>query len=277
MYAIIIQGQHSQRTVDIVEYMIKNNNDSHIILSVWNNFDLKLYNPMMQYPNFHLILNDPITLNYDIQHRNSQRITSFRGIELALKLNCQWVLKMRSDNLHRIPNICSHLLTNYLHKFSPPIHKDNLKILNNRIICPNGGTTYETCWGDFHISDFWLFGNIHDLYHWYDLNTNIWNGGSEPYFINKFNPNIKSGLSPEPDFVQTWMHFYNIQCSDMSELIGRYFIVVNNEDLDFIFKTQPLDLQKSEVSTFWQFYGDIKTIRHHQWLSDYLKIISTNQ
>lgn len=242
---IIVQGPYREgRTLDIIQIMLKNNPDSELIFSTWDDFITPEEFEKLS-DRFHLIKSS-FPAGSGSMNRHLQRISTHHGVIKAQSLGAKYILKIRSDQLIRRSNICD-----FFHTKLSEFGKD-------RLVVGSAGTTLEECWGRFHVGDWWMFGAIEHFLIWYDPTgidtTNL-------HFVPE-----RLIPSPEPDFTQLWMSKTNLKYDNFEDLLADKFIIIDCEDLELISKALPLNAPTDVLIRHWRQYGDPLTVRHEHWL-----------
>ena len=160
--AIIIQGPvvYKQNfTLDTVKLYHHNFPNVRIILSVWEDEteirewkDLELYNAEVVY------VKKPLIRGY--QNINLQLATSYYGLLRAKELGYKYSFKTRTDMRFYSPEMVALMYT-YMKGFplrNTSIQKERLVIFPPR---------YDYF---YFISDFFMFGNVDDMLHYWDVN-----------------------------------------------------------------------------------------------------------
>lgn len=254
MYAIVVQGRFVEDLHARVTHLLSHNPKEIVIVSLSaTNSSLPcstgrtiLERMAEREERLHLLYCTEPPLYPGLHSRNLQRKSTFDGICLAQRLGCSFVLKTRTDHLFRKPNIVDYLMT-YLAQFNPP--ED---ILAERIMVSSAGTVLTERWGKYHICDFWCFGMTEDLLEYFACSAS---DGKESHFCQQAIPPGITSFSPEPDFVQKWMQHVKLPFEiSFQELLGKYFVLIDNQLLDYIYKGQPLNASHVEMRTFWDGY-----------------------
>lgn len=278
-FAIVVQGpDYGDRTFKIAQYLRDNNDDrTDIVLALWKREDTEArYSPLVASvtgkARVHVVATKEPRFAHNVMHRYSQRESTRRGVDFAVnKLGATHVLKLRSDNLMRIPNACAYLLE--LQARYGPVPKPDwagpVEPRRQRLIVSQTGCTETGRWGNFHVSDHWMFGRASEMTEWYEDPENCLNGGTKRHLCECLPPQVRdkmrpdpqmhtpAGISPEPDFAQFWIATHNVDVSDMRDLLSRYFILVSNTDVDLVHKTFALDSpMHGPLAMFWVNYTD---------------------
>lgn len=89
-YAVVIQGDCRKHTETVVKFYASRH--SIVIFSTWNDNVTDIQIP----PNVYVIRSKKPS-NFGINNRNLQQFSTYQGILIASQLNCNYVLKVRSD------------------------------------------------------------------------------------------------------------------------------------------------------------------------------------
>lgn len=209
---ILIQGPIYDNTSSI--YRAYKNEGFEVNVSTYSNTKDDL---LLNFEKSDLIVSDPPE-NMGNYNRNGQRITTYYGLKEINSSNVDcFVLKTRSDHFFGDVKKTLKQMVRELKKYQ--IFLDNQKY---RMIIPNAGTTTTEVWGNYHLSDHWMFGHIQDVINYYTIeNVDL---------TKEFQ--IDSYYSPEPEFCCVWMKNNKI-IDTFEELLAKRFIIMDNQKLNY--------------------------------------------
>ena len=200
----------------------------------------------------HIVKTDPPPI-MGAAHHNGVMVTMHRGLQEAKAMGFSFALKNRSDHLFKKTDFL-HIISDYVLRY--PIKAPNQKY---RIIVGDAGTSLEEMWGKFHVSDFWLFGNIEDLLKYFDINNGIWKAS-----LFKSLPLIPS---VEPALCQMWLQNIGAKYKDFETLLAERFVVLDDNELDYVIAKELFNVM--DITTNWEEKTDPKTVHHYQWKEFY--------
>ena len=271
--AILLQGPfYPSKTAKYIVHYLGNNPETIVILSTYKDeHSLQFVN---QYKNDRLYIifvhieNDDTILKNNYANKNFQRITTYHGLLVSRQLKIKHTLKSRTDSVFAKPKIIDFFkeqLTKYEKPFETYDHT------RSRIIIPPVGTLINNTYGPFHIADHWLFGTTDDLLEYFTLDPLVWNKGE--YYRSNI---TKIFHSPESEAGSLWVHKSKLNVKNTRELVGRYFIVLNNEDCNFIFKYNDLDEDYTKhLVAYNDAHNGPPLITSKIWFNTYNKILNS--
>lgn len=89
-YAVVIQGDCRRHTGTVVKFYASRH--SLVIFSTWDDNDIDFQIPANVY-----VQRSKKPLNFGLNNRNLQQFSTYQGILVASKLQCNYILKVRSD------------------------------------------------------------------------------------------------------------------------------------------------------------------------------------
>ena len=275
-FGIIIQGpliDNSNFTVETLNFYSKNYPEMPIIVSTWEEDAEKLKK----------ILNNKIKKNVFIisnklpaysgyKNINYQAVSTKNAIKYAKKLKCTHVLKTRSDTRIYSNNFADYFLN--LIKFYKLNHK--FKGQKERII----STSFTLRYRMYSVSDLIMFGNIDDLYKYFDILTDeeIENKFYRFLIKLKFKDKkyfVQKEFCPEIYFFSEFFKKINVKLKwkpdDFIKKISENFIIIDNNSLSVYWKksdktnnhfsNKPIPTEKSiefSFSDWFNFFSKIK-------------------
>jgi hypothetical protein len=131
--------------------------ETKVILSTWLDENISLFNSITD-PNFHLLLNKK-PVDRGIQNMNMQISSTSNGIQLAKKLNCEFVLKTHTDQ-----GFYSNTALSYLHSLSNgPVDGQGMRLVS---------TTFNTfLFRKYAVNDQFMFGPMLEMDCYWDLDA----------------------------------------------------------------------------------------------------------
>ncbi len=238
-FAIIIQGpliNKNKFTLETIKFYSNLYPETPIIFSSWKNDINQLKNEKLK-KNIKLISN--VLPSYQgYKNINLQSISSKNAILKAKKLGCKYVLKTRSDMRIYSLNFIEYLIDTI--KFYK-INK-NLNLQQKERILTTSFTLRYRLYG---ISDMIMFGNIHDLYNYFDILTTpeLENNFSKFLLKLKFkdqNYFLQNEFCPEIYFFSKFFKKLKIKLNwsvvDYLKKISDYFIIIDNKSLSIYWK-----------------------------------------
>lgn len=215
-------------TFETLKFYKSFDHNTIIIFSTWVNQKIEIINNIKKLGI--LVIENEIPENKGIVNVNLQIISTNKGLELAKILNCEYVLKTRSDQrIYEYKDLYTYFI-NILKSF--PLIDNN--ILKDRLIISNLNSFENRFYG---ISDMFMFGRICDMYKFWNipvqendiLPKNILNERyisfnlGEGAFVMNFFKILK--------FIPKWNKF------DSDYFFSKYFYVINKEEINlFWFK-----------------------------------------
>ncbi len=174
-------------------------------------------------------------------NQNCQVLTSSIGLHYAHKLGIPMVMKIRSDAILGLHNVCKYLHENLI--IPHPVRNNHEEIrLRGRIVVldycmirDENLSVYD--YGSYCVTDFMFFGYTEDLMYYFDARDgSLWDRGR----------GIKTGVFAECNLCEMWMqHIGILHSTELPELFGRYFAVASNMLVEFMWlKAWQPDLQR---------------------------------
>lgn len=170
-------------------------------------------------------------------NQNLQRLSSFIGLRFADELGISMSLKCRSDAFLGAYDVCRHLNFKLLltEPLLPVPNTDTLlhrEKLSARLVTSDHAKTHRENpnrhLGEYHVADYWMFGNTKDLLVFYDIRpSSSWNGGL----------GIGTTTAVETDMTEVWMRDVGIPPlgGTVEELLARYMVVADSvSDVEFV-------------------------------------------
>ncbi len=240
-FAIIIQGpliENSKFTIETINFYSKNYPGMPIIISTWKEDAKKLkliFNKKVRKNIF--ILSNELPLYSGYKNINYQAVSTKNAIKFAKKLKCKHVLKTRSDTRIYSKNFAEFFLS--LINF----YKLNIKFKGQkqRII----STSFTLRYRMYSVSDLIMFGNIDDLYKYFDILTDkeIENKFYSFLIKLKFKDKkyfVQKEFCPEIYFFSEFFKKINIKLKwtpkDFIKKISENFIIIDNNSLSIYWK-----------------------------------------
>ena len=152
--AIILQGAMIHKndfTLRIVKRYLKTFSGAVIILSTWDDEDTSAF-LSLACPDSFKIVKSSKPENTGVSNFNLQLISTLAGLKIAQGLNCEFVLKTRTDQALMNPEALQHI-DFVFHKYSGNNE-------NGRIVAASRNTFLYRLYG---ISDMFLFGSIVEM------------------------------------------------------------------------------------------------------------------
>jgi len=237
--AIIIQGpliNEDNFTIETIKFYSNLYPEIPIIFSSWKRDIDKIKNEKFK-KKINLISNNlPSYSGY--KNINLQSVSSKNAILLAKKLGCKYVLKTRSDIRIYSSDFKDYLID--LIKFYKINRSINLR-QKERIITTSFTLRYRL----YGISDMILFGNINDLYNYFNIITTP---KVEKKFLNfilslKFKDQtyfIQNEFCPEVYFFKEFFKKMRVKIkwtvNDNIKKISENFIIIDNQSLSIYWK-----------------------------------------
>lgn len=238
--AIVIQGPVDKEfnfTIETVKIYKKLFPESHIIISSWKGMPLET-EQVLEALGCYVILSDyPKPMGYF--HLNYQVLSTMAGLKKAKELGAKYCIKNRSDLRINKPQSFEYFKS-LLEVF--PLKGDEIP-LSGRIISLNGwrGQMFYPFW----IQDYMYFGYTDDLINLFDIPKDDRDIPNSACFTSGEN-RIRNGkdftrtLSPEMyityHFVKKFINVDELTVRKSWDIIRKYFIIMNFEDLNIIWK-----------------------------------------
>lgn len=224
-----------------------------VIVSTYNKSDENL---MGQIDMNDLVLSDEPE-NMGNYNRNGQRLTTYNGLKNINSIFPETlVLKTRTDHFFSNIDIVMKRFVYELKKH-PVFAFDQIY----RMIVPNAGTTATKIWGEYHISDHWMFGHIEDVIKYYTI---------DGVDLTK-DYQIENHYSPEPEFCVLWMKNKKIE-DTFENLLSKRFIILDNQELSYNVAKE-CDLYYCKTNWDAWIAGDNGTVTHKWWINSKKNII----
>lgn len=165
--ALIIQGPVVYKqdfTYDSIQLYHENFPKMHIVLSVWDDEEVLEKYPDIECENVSIVYSKrPEVRGY--QNVNLQLTTTYAGIKKAKELGCEFAFKTRTDMRFYSPYMLN-LMCWYMKNF--PVGDTSYQ-KNRLVIFP---PRYDYF---FFISDFFMFGHVDDMLHYWDVDSSFTN------------------------------------------------------------------------------------------------------
>jgi len=238
-FAIIVQGPlvcSSEFTIETLNYYSNEYPNSPIIFSSWEKDIDKIKNKEFN-KNIYFVSNK-LPKYFGNRNINLQAISTKSAILYAKKLKCNYVLKTRSDTriyLKDFQNYLEKLIKFYQFK------KNSKSSQKERIISTSFSLRYRL----YGISDQIMFGNVDDLYNYFNITTTpLLEKKFSKFLINlKFKHKlyfIHNEFYPEIYFFYNFFKKMNIKLNwtvkDSIKIISNNFIIIDNQSLELYFK-----------------------------------------
>lgn len=162
-------------------------------------------------------------------NQNSQRLTSFCGLQEVSRQGIEYSLKTRGDLLLGHKDLMEFFLDQGVDVIPIiPGPRDSPQSMKSRIVVSAANTFYRPVIYGYHtpsfpiyVSDFFYFGHTSDLLTFFDMRDgSYWDRGRG--MCNENEP-------PESNLTLTWMRAQGIRAEGTMDLIARYFILVEPE------------------------------------------------
>lgn len=235
---IIYQNNFTFETIRMYKNMFKNQNVS-IILSTWADQSERTIEDFKNL-GIEVVLQDKIeysgrgNLNYQI-------ITTKAGVLKAEELNCEYVIKTRTDQRFYKTDILEFMF-NLLSQF--PLEADVR--LNKRIVACSFNSFLYRLYG---ISDMFLFGTTQDIKKYWDID---FDNHSVLEWANKTNLELFESYCPESfiarQFLKNIGHNVTDTLEDSLNVLRDYFVFIDKETLKLFWP------KYSNKSSRWDFY-----------------------
>lgn len=154
---IIIRGQIiDDYNVACIKLTATNNPNYKIVVSTWSNTNKLYLDKISEYIDYCLLTQPPSSkLDFSV---NYQSISASKGLEYAKQKGCTHAIVLRSDNFFYSPKLIEHYIMHIeqLGKLESA-KKHGLK---NRLVVLDHYSTKNIY---YHLSDFFMLGNIDDL------------------------------------------------------------------------------------------------------------------
>lgn len=266
--AIVIQGPyHEGLTMDIIRTFLSRNTNILVIVSTYTSHALTPFEKYMMDEGVlvYITIHEPPASYQDFWrtnrwNQNLQRLSSYIGLAYAQSLGIEFSLKIRSDMYLEKEDVVRYLkdkiegipvvpreVPSWAGMNPPDEMKGRIAISGHATFNVSKNQPYP-----YHIRDFWLFGHTTDLMRYFDITERSgWRWGAGMLTL----------LAPESNLAIRWMNDMNIIASDTMELVARYFVIINPEDVD----SQRMN---SKVITYAEYMEERKKGPVLQWVME---------
>lgn len=235
--AIVIQGPIDKEfdfTIETVKIYKKLFPDSYIIISSWRDMPSETEKVLKSLGCYVLLSDYPKPMGYF--HLNYQVLSTMVGLKKAKELGAKYCIKNRSDlRINKFQSF--EYLKSLLEVF--PLKGNEIPLIG-RIVTLNGwlGQMFRPFW----IQDYMYFGYTDDLINLFDIPMDTNDIPNSKHFTEKIlkGEQVSKPHAPEVyvtlSFVKKYIPVDNLTLKQSWDIIRKYFIIMNFEDLNVIWK-----------------------------------------
>ena len=252
----LFDGNFVAETIKIYKSNFKFSNVEFIV-STWSDEKEKQIQ-ILKEKGIHIVLSDKIS-NAGGGNLNFQIISTLAGLKKARELNCEYVVKTRTDQRFYETNIletCFNLQNIF------PVNSDKL---HSRLIALSFNT-FKYRW--YGISDMFLFGHIDDVEKYWNI---PFSDQSDETWATKNQFEQFQQLCPETYIVRHFLKNinYNVKdtLQDSYKVIADLFVIIDKEMIEMYWP------KYSNMSCRWEFFCPhaMEELRFKDWINLYMR------
>lgn len=198
-------------------------------------------------------------------NQNLQRLTSYIGLCYIKDQGIEFALKIRSDSFLGKRSVIDDL-RQQVQKYQP--WRGDIQV-KGRIVVTGNWTAIHPAddWNRFHVRDHFYFAYTADLIKFFDCTqASTWREGSGILI-----------RSPESALTQVWLADLKIQVKDLSELLQRFFIIVEPEDVELV-RLDPREGQEAPcIANYSRYLKEGAPYLKELYVREYAHKISTTR